>query len=330
MNKHTILSTIQSVDLYSQLSCLGSMQYVVTAEAIRGAMKLIPDNPTHESIELFLNEERNLKLDIEYASNHLGDGTDRGDKAGLTSRHDVETTPGNYYEARRNLQALLDLRQDLLDMNEELTAGMEQGEERTLFNTLKFMETQQVIDPMLYKRTYINNKRLGLKNYGQTMADYVTQETTRAVESMARFVAKGEYAVQFLEGLDPIEGPIDERIIENLLKRCIAKLITRRIKIGQTLSWRTDIEQRLEAEGDMTFIEKAIVALGGVVPEEAVVPDEVIEDIQPTQPAHNMAAQFDTFTKFQAWQEAQALKVPGQSLQKQNMAPGACTTTHFS
>ena len=326
MNKQTILTAVQSTDMYSQLSCLGSMQYVVTAEAIRGAMKLIPNDPTPESIELFLNEERNLKLDIEYADNKLGDGTTRGDRVGTTSVHDVETTPGNYYEARRELQALLDLRQDLLDISEELSAGMEQGDARTLFNTLKFMEMQQVIDPMLYKRTYINNKRLGLKNYGQTMTEYVVQETARAAESMARFVAKGEYAVQFLEGLDPHEGEIPERIIESMAKRCVAKLIIRRIKIGQTLSWRTDIEQRLEAEGDMTFIEKAIVALGGVVPEEAVVPDEVI-DVQPTQSTHDLTAQFD---QFKAWQEMQAMKVPGPSIQKQNMVPGPCTTTRFN
>lgn len=321
MNKHTILNTIQTVDLYSQLSCLGSMQYVVTAEAIRGAMKLIPDNPTPESIEAFLNEERNLKLSIEYADNKLGDGTERGEKESLTSQHDVETTPGNYFEARRELQALLDLRQDLLDMSEELTAGMEQGEERTLLNTLKFMETQQVIDPMLYKRTYINNKRLGLKNYGQTMTEYVTQETTRAVNSMARFVAKGEYAVQFLEGLDPHEGEIPERIIESLAKRCVNKLIARRIKIGQILSWRTDIEQRLEAEGDMTFIEQAIIALGGEVPEEAIVPDEAIEVVQPVAPAMDMQALFNTFMQSQM-----NSRVQGPSLQSEYRKPGACTS----
>lgn len=323
MNKHTILNTIQTVDMYSQLSCLGSMQYVVTAEAIRGAMKLIPDNPTPESIEAFLNEERNLKLDIEYADNKLGDGTERGDKESLTSQHDVKTTPGNYFEARRELQALLDLRQDLLDMSEDLTAGMEQQEERTLLNTLKFMETQQVIDPMLYKRTYINNKRLGLKNYGQTMAEYVTQETTRAMESMARFVAKGEYAVQFLEGLDPLEGEIPERIIESMAKRCVAKLIARRIKIGQTLSWRTDIEQRLEAEGDMTFIEQAIVALGGEVPEEAIVPDEVIENVRPVAPAMDMNAMMQMMAKAVVDAQHEA-KRQGPSLQSEYRKPGEC------
>lgn len=320
MNKHTILEVIATVDMYSQLSCLGSMQYTVTAEAIRGAMKLIPNDPTPESIELFLNEERNLKLDVEYAGRD-----EHGDLVNKTRVHDVETTPGNYFEARRELQALLDLRQDLLDMSEELTAGMEQGEERTLLNTLRFMETQQVIDPIAYKRAYINNKRLGLKNYGQSMADYVAQETTRAAENVARFAAKGEYAVQFLEGLDAREGDIPERLIENLAKRCVAKLITRRIKIGQSLSWRTDLEQRLEAEGDMTFIEQAIVALGGVVPEEAVVPDEVIEDVPPAAATPDMNALLAMMAK--AMVEAQhEAKRQGPSLQSEYRKPGECVS----
>lgn len=275
MNKHTIIAALANVDVYSQLSCLGSMQYVVTSEAIRRAIKIIPDHPTPETMEAFLNEERNLKLDVEYAGYD-----ENGDHVEATKVSDVNTTPGNYYEERRTLAALLDLRQTFLDLSDELGAstGSEQTEERTLLNTMEFMLTQKKADPAYYARQYTANMRLGMKNYGQTRSQYVEQEMLRAARDAEVFAAKGEHAVQFLEGLDPIEGPVDERIMDSLAKRCVAKLIARRIKIGQSLNWRTDPEQRNEAEADILFIEKAIVELDGEVPMEAATPPEVDED----------------------------------------------------
>jgi len=322
MNKHDILNTLSTVDLYTQLSCLGSMQYVCTAEAINRAIKLMPG--TAEGVDAFLNEERNLKLDIEYADNHLGDGTTRGERVELESTHDVETTPGTYYEQRRELMALLDLRQTFLDLSEELSAGLEQqpGQERTLFNTMEFMMSNHKVEPIKYARQYIMNKRLGIKNYGQTQAQYVNQETKRAMEQHAQFAAKGEIAVQYLEGLDTREGPLPERIMETLAKRCIGKLIARRIKIGQSLSWRTDPEQRDTAEADILFIEEAIIALGGEIPAEAIVPDELpVEQVTASTP--------DTdFTAFMQWKEEQALKVPGKPYAQSSREPGPVTTTH--
>lgn len=313
MNKHTILSALANVDVYSQLSCLGSMQYVVTSEAIRRAIKIIPDHPTPESIEAFLNEERNLKLDVEYASNLLGDGTTRGELVDTTSVNDVSTTPGNYYEDRRTLAALLDLRQTILDMSDELGAstGSEQTEERTLLNTMEFMLAQKKADPAYYARQYTQNMRLGMKNYGQTRSEYVAQEMLRASRDAEVFAAKGEHAVQFLEGLDPIEGPVDERIIDSLAKRCVAKLIARRIKIGQSLSWRTDPEQRDEAEADILFIEQAIVALDGEVPREAATPPEVDADGVTEAPVAGgeLMQQFLAFVAAQA--KVQDPKAPG-------------------
>jgi hypothetical protein len=332
MTKHDILNTLSTVDLYSQLACLGSMQYVCASECINRAIKLMPS--TSEGLDAFLNEERNLKLDIEYAGNTLGDGSARGEMEGLTSAHDVETTPGNYYEQRRELMALLDLRQTFLDLSEELVEGLEQRavHERSLLNTMQFMLSNIKADPLRYKRQYVNNKRLGLKNYGQTMAQYVDQETKRALELREQFIAKGEIAVQYLEGLDTREGPISERIMESLAARCVAKLIARRIKIGQSLSWRTDVEQRADAEADILFIEKAIEALGGEVPPEAVVPDEVEEEI--VQPALQQQQQhanvdLDAFIAIlQEQRDAQALKHPGKPYAETARQPGECITTH--
>ena len=307
MNKHTILSALANVDVYSQLSCLGSMQYVVTSEAIRRAIKLIPDHPTPETMEAFLNEERNLKLDIEFLTD-----SDHAIRGQLTKIDDVNTAPGNYYEDRRILAALLDLRQTFLDMSDELGAslGSEQTEERTLLNTMEFMLTQKKADPAYYARQYTQNMRLGMKNYGQTRSQYVEQEMLRAARDAEVFAAKGEHAVQFLEGLDPIEGPVDERIMDSLAKRCVAKLIARRIKIGQSLSWRTDPEQRSEAEADILFIEQAIVALDGEVPMEAATPPEVDADGVTEAPVAGgeLMAQFLAFV---ASQQKQDPKAPG-------------------
>lgn len=280
MNKHEIFAVLKPLDVYTQLACLGSMQYVVSSEAIRQAVKIIPDHPTPETMEAFFNEERNLKLDVAYANNLLGDGTARGEPAELTGVNDVNTTPGNYFEERRTLAALLDLRQDILDMSDELGAstGSEQTEERTLLNTMQFMLTQKKADPAYYARQYTTNMRLGMKNYGQTRSEFVAQEMQRAARDAEIFAAKGEHAVQFLEGLDPLEGPIADRVMESLVKRCVAKMIARRIKIGQSLNWRNDPEQRAEAEADIMCIEAAIVEFGEEVPKEAIAPPEVDED----------------------------------------------------
>lgn len=317
MNKHAIFAALQPLDVYTQLSCLGSMQYVVTSEAIRLAMKVIPDHPTTENIDAFLNEERNLKVDVKFTDlRELGEhwGAELGDRVALMSAAgDVGTTPGNYLEERRTLSALLDLRQDMLDMSEELasTTGGEPMEERTLLNTMQFMLAQKKADPAFYARQYTQNMRLGMKNYGQTRAEYVKQEMDRAARDAETFAAKGEFAVQFLEGLDTIEGPVDDRIMDSLAKRCVAKLIARRIKIGQALSWRTDPQQRADAEGDILFIEKAIVALDGEVPAEAVTPPEVDEDGVTAAPAAGgeLMQQFIAFMAAQ--QGKQDPKAPG-------------------
>lgn len=283
MNKHELFNTITNtnLDVYSQLSCLGSMVYVATSEAIRQAMKIIPDHPTPETMEAFFNEERNLKVDVEYADNKLGDGTLRGQlQALMDAEADVGTTPGNYREERRTIAALLDLRQDMLDMSEELSAslGGEAQEERTIGNTLMFMLTGNQPSAAYYASQYTAMMRAGAKNYGQTRAEYVKQQLERAAKERESYIAKGEHAVQFLEGLDPLEGPIDERVIASLAKRCVAKLIDRRVKVGQSLSWRATPEARAEAEADIICIEAAIVALGGEVPQEAVTPPEVDAD----------------------------------------------------
>lgn len=280
INRHTIFETLETLDKWTQLSCLGSMTYAITAEVINKTVRIIPDDPTPETLENFLNEERNIKLDETYN----------------TTRADAATTAGNYMEQRDELRALLDLRQDFMDRSEELAADIDNQDERTLANTLTFMVGRTRIDPVQYARQYTNNARLGKKNYGQTRAAYVQQEIERAEESTARLIAKGELAVQFLEGLQPCEGPISEQTYEMLSKRCVSKLIARRIKIGQTLSWRSDPDKMAEAEADIQFIEEAIVALGGTVPAEAVVPPEAIDD--ETTVTQRLTKQFEAFQEW--------------------------------
>lgn len=317
MNKHDILNTLATVDLYSQLSCLGSMQYVCTAEAINRAIKLMPD--TSAGVDAFLNEERNLKLDLQYVG-----PDEHGELVQATHVHDVETTPGNYYEQRRELMALLDLRQVFLDLSETLSDGLERkdDQDRSLLSTMNFMMSTHKVEPVRYARQYILNKRLGIKNYGQTQAEYVQQECARAAEQHERFAAKGEIAVQYLEGLDLIEGPIPERTMETLAKRCIAKLIARRIKIGQSLSWRTDPVQREEAEADILFIEEAIQALGGEVPAEAIVPEELEPQVVA---APTVDPDYIAFMKFK---EQQTRNIGGRPYAQTTREPGPVTISH--
>jgi hypothetical protein len=312
MNRNEIFAVIEPLDVYTQLACLGSMQYGVSSEAIRRAIKLIPDHPTAETIEAFLNEERNNKVDVTYTKlRALGEqwGAEVGERVPLQNDGDVHTTPGNQYDARRELSALLDLRRDIADRSDELgaTAGGEQMEERTLLNTMQFMLSQKKPDPAYFARQYTNNMRLGIKNYGQTRAQFVQQEMERAATDLDTFLAKGEHAVQFLEGLDLIEGAIDERLMESLARRCVNKLIARRIKIGQSLSWRADMERRLEAQSDILFIEKAIEALGGEVPAECVAEPEV-DAPSPAPATSDLLAQFAAFI---ASQQKQDPKAPG-------------------
>jgi len=326
-----LFDTLATVDQWSQLSCLGSMTFTITAEAIRKAIKLIPDHPTPDTVEAFLNEERNRKLDVEYAGNTLGDGTVRGDRVPLTqSVADVSTTPGNYYEARRELSALLELRQTMLDLSDEVAAAAgADGSERTLLNTLQFMLTQLKFDPVAAARQYAQNMKLGMKNYGQTRTQYVEQERLRAARSAEDFVAKGEHAVQFLEGLDLTEGDISDKLMDTLYRRCVAKLIVRRQKIGQTLSWRTDPAQRQQAEADILFIEEAIIALDGDIPAEAVVPPEAeVDDIvhQAPAPAFDMAQAMAAFA--QAFAAQAPTTVAGPALSKSYRVPGPVTITH--
>ena len=143
---HTdIIETLETTDQWTQLSCLGSMHYAVSAELIRRAAKLMPNHTDPKSVETFLNEERNLKLDITYAG-----PDEHGELIPLTTSSDVATTPGNYLEQRRELQALLALRIDLSDRSDMLAenAGAQENlSDRSLANTLAFM-TSRKPDPV--------------------------------------------------------------------------------------------------------------------------------------------------------------------------------------
>lgn len=288
--RNHLFDVLTTVDPFTQLSCLGSMAFTVSAEAIRRAMKAIPDHPTPETMEAFFNEERNLKIDVAYAG-----PDEHGELVPLTSVNDVSTTPGNYYEERRELSALLELRQFILDTADEVATAAKAGggssEERTLLNTMQFMQSQQKFDPVAAARQYTQLMKLGMKNYGQTRAQYVEQERLRAAREAETFAAKGEHAVQFLEGLDPIEGDCGEKLWTQLYKRCVAKLIVQRQKKGMSLSWRTDAKQRQETEADILFIEDAIVALDGEVPAEAIAPPEAEEVYAAPAPATNDMSQ---------------------------------------
>lgn len=286
MNRHDIINALSTVDDYTQLSCLGSMVYTVTSQAIRQAVKLMPE--PSDNTEAFLNEERNLKLDeIETELRDLGDGlgAEIGEVAKLTTAGDVATTPGNYLEQRRELQALLDLRRDLLDMSESISAslGGDQREERTIYNTMTFMAQNMQPDAKRISEQYTTLMRLGAKNYGQTRAQFVETEMKRAAEQYERFLAKCEIAVQYLEGLEPHEGPIDPELIDKLAQKCVDKLIARRVKIGLSLTWRSSKEQREQGETDILFIEKAIEALGGEVPAEVPVEPETTQTMPDLQ-----------------------------------------------
>ena len=288
MNRETnLFDTLSNVDAWSQLRCLGSMQFTVTAEAIRLAMKIIPDHPTPDTIEAFLNEERNLKVDVEFANND--ECAVRGQ---LTGVDDVIDAPGSYYEERRTLSALLALRQDFLDRADELASNVSNSspqEERTLLNTMDWMRKQKKTDPAVFARDYNTMMKLGGKNYGQTREQYVQEQLLRQARDADVFAAKGEFAVQFLEGLDLIPGPLDDRIWDALERRCVVKLIESRMKIGMGLNYRTTPEKRAEAEADITFIEGAIEALGGTVPGEAVTPPEAPVETAPAAPIDTAA-----------------------------------------
>ena len=275
--KHTdIIETLETTDQWTQLSCLGSMHYAVSAEVIRRAAKLMPNHNIPGAIEEFLNEERNLKLDATHAG-----PDENGELVALTTSADVATTPGNYLDQRRELQALLALRIDLSDRSDMLAANagaQENSSDRSLTNTLAFM-TQRRADAVFFARQYTTNMRLGVKNYGQTRAQYVEQEMIRAARDSDDLLAKGEIAIQYLEGLDPRDGEISERVVEQMAKRCVAKLIARRIKLGQSLSWRTNIDERSSIEADIQFIEEAIEELGGDIPPEAIALPEAMEEV---------------------------------------------------
>lgn len=308
MNKHHILNTLKTTDAFTQLSALGALQFALSAEAIRQAMKIVPDHPTPETMEAFFNEERNLKFDVRYTElRDLGDGlgSEVGERVPLMDETaDVATTPGNYREERRTLSALLDFRNDVMDALEDAASALpDPGEERTLENTLQFMIDSQRPDPAQFAAQYTRNMRLGMKNYGQTRAQYVEQEMKRALEQREVMIAKGEYAVRFLEGLDAREGPIDEAFLERLAARCVAKLIARRMKIGQSLAWRTDPDQRQDAEADILFIEKAVEALGGEVPAEVPLSEEAVE--QSEAPAFD-ASMLQAFQRFLAHEASKA------------------------
>jgi hypothetical protein len=134
------------------------------------------------------------------------------------------------------------------------------------------MKQQKAPDKVRFARQYVAWLKSGAKNFGVTQVQYVENEMRRAVRSAAEFEAKGELAVQFVEGLDALEGPINEELMDTLTTRCIDKLQERLVKISISTTWRSKTSELADAHADMMFIQEAIKQLGGTIPDEAPIP----------------------------------------------------------
>jgi hypothetical protein len=165
MNNHirNMQAQLSQLDTYSQLSVLGSWNFMVNSAAINQAMRLVPDVDDHSGIDGYTPYEQARRVAIKEA----------------------ETS---------QLPALLGLQREITGWIQDCD-----GDGRDLNDTLKYLSSNIPLRAT-FENEYENRRRSGLKP-GMSKKTFVDYEHERAMNQHNALVAKGEDAVRICETL---------------------------------------------------------------------------------------------------------------------------------
>lgn len=225
-----LLAEVESLDMYTQLSVLGSWNYSINAACINAALRHIPAVPDENGIADYTAWEQAVR----------------------TAR----------FEASEDgrLGELLSLRDAIMTAVEATS-----GEPRELDSTLEFM-LERVPTAKQFEAEYEARRRQGMR-VGIPLAKFVQAELATALERHAKLAARGGDAIKLCKQLlrEDIrgDGELPEYIVETFESKMMDKLHARweKLELVRT-NFRARKQQRDAAYADQLLIKQLIEAHG--------------------------------------------------------------------
>jgi hypothetical protein len=245
MNNRKVMNMInqlQDLDSYTQLSVLGSWNFVINAAVINAAQRYVPELPEEASgIDPYSDYEAMQRQLSKDAVN--------------------STLPG------------------LLNLQREIVSAIynADGQPRGLEDTLQFL-ADQLPTRKQFEEEYEQRRRQGMRPQ-MSKKTFVDYEYERARNQHNSLIAKGEQAVMFCDNVTLADGELPEWVEESLEQKLIDKLHARWEKLEFV---RTNPRRRKQirdsADADQTMI-KLLLAKYGEEPGFADTGDDAYEII---------------------------------------------------
>lgn len=225
----SLVAEVETLDMYTQLSVLGSWNYSINAACINAALRHIPAMPEENGIADYTNWEQAVRAARFEASE---DG---------------------------RLGELLSLRDAIMTAVEATS-----GEPRELESTLEFM-LERVPTAKQFAAEYEARRRQGMR-VGIPLAKFVQAELATAMERHAKLAARGGDAIALCKQLmcEPAtSGELPEYIAETFESKMMDKLHARweKLELVRT-NFRARKQQRDAAYADQLMIKQVIEAHG--------------------------------------------------------------------
>lgn len=252
-----MFTTLNGLDVYTQLSVLGSWAYTINSACINAAMRYVPEAPDSSGI----------------------DGFNRYEAARASAIKDAD-------ESR--LPALLQLQADI-----DTAIGELDGEARGVADTFRFLSNRQPTREQ-FVAEYTNRQRQGCKP-NMTVRQFVDFEFERAMQQHDKLVACGDDAVRICETLQFNHNrgynDLPEWIVETFERKLVDKLQARWLKLELV---RSDPRRRKEirdaATADQLMIAEVLAKYDAEPPyDDTPEPDEQAEQQITSFPAQGVS-----------------------------------------
>lgn len=239
------LAKVTTLDSWDIQATLGGVNYIVRQAAINAIVRQMPDPPPEGSgIEYFQQYEQAMKAP-------------------------------QMKEAAAPIVGIAEAVTEVLNEYTDLPPTQYE-------DVLKFM-SERPPRREVFVADYDNRKRLGMRP-GVPLSAFVDMEMATAMTRHQQLIARGEQAVQFLEGVNGTSESAPEWLYEAIHNKLLQKLEQRwmRAELRRT-NPRITKEQRDLAEANQALIVKVIEELGGEKPsfkEEMTNDDELDKFIE--------------------------------------------------
>jgi hypothetical protein len=222
------INEVTKLESWDIQSVLGAVNYLARQTAINTVVRLVPDTPPEGSGLDYFNE------------------------------YDLKIKSPDIKKAASPIVGIANRMTEILNEHTDTMPS-------TYEQVLAFM-TERPPSRDTFKREYDNRKKLGMRP-GIPMAQFVDMEMATAVRRHNDLVAKGEIAINLLNGIEGTDEQAPEWMYEAIHNKILQKLEARWMKAEmRRTNPKIEKKDRDEAEANKRMIEGVITELGGKAP----------------------------------------------------------------